>query len=585
MPAEVSQAVRLIARTAWLSCFLVVLCACSPPAEDGMTQAEEIRQEKLFAEFEWFEYEGNDPVFETEISAQEYRNPIIAGFYPDPSVVRVGEDFYLVNSTFGFYPGIPVFHSRDLVNWTQVGNVIDRPDMMDFEGVHLSQQGLYAPTIEFHDGLFYMANTCVACGGNFLVTASNPAGPWSDPVWLPEIGGIDPSLFFEDGHVFILNHGHPEGPELYDGHRAIWITEVNPVNFLAISKPKMLVDGGVNIDDKPIYVEGPHLYNVDGAYFLSAAEGGTEMGHSQVIFKSDDIWGPYLPWDNNPILTQRTLPVDRPNPVNSTGHADLFTDPAGNCWSVFLGTRTYDTVHFNTGRETFLLPCQWQDGWPVILGHGETVPYTVARPSLPQASGPEKPTSGNFRIRETFNSTLTNDWLFARIPASDWWSAGGGKLTMEARSERIGDMAQPSLIARRLQHMNMTATSALRFTPREHGDEAGMVAIQNDAYYFTFGVGQDQEGASVLRLRQRSGENDPLRGRVLTEELLDLESGQQVFLRIEVNADTARFSWSRDGETFITVHDAVDARTLSSARAGGFVGALVGMYAESDTLQ
>lgn len=133
--------------------------------------------------------------------------------------------------------------------------------------------------------------------------------------------------------------------------------------------------------------------------------------------------------------------------------------------------------------------------------------------------------------------------------------------------------------------MNMAATTALRFTPRQQGDEAGMVAIQNDAFYFTFGTGQNHAGETVLRLRQRSGEDEPLRGRVLEEVPLDIDTTQAVFLRIEVNAATARFSWSRDGETFITVHDAADARTLSSVRAGGFVGALVGMYAESDTVQ
>lgn len=575
------KAVRLSKWAGSLVCMLFLLIACSPP-DDEPVQMSESHSGDLLAEFEWFEYEGHDPVFEQEISATEYRNPIIAGFYPDPSVVRVDGDFYLVNSTFGLYPGIPVFHSRDLVNWTQIGNAIDRPDMMSFEGIHLSQQGLYAPTIEYQDGLFYLANTCVACGGNYVITAKNPAGPWSDPIWLPEVGGIDPSLFFEDGRVYIVNHDHPEGPELYEGHRAIWIREVDPVSLQSISEQKMLIDGGVNIDEKPVYVEGPHLYEVDGLYYLSAAEGGTEMDHRQVIFRSEEILGPYVPYENNPILTQRMLPDDRPNPVTSTGHADLFTDPMGNCWSVFLGTRTYDTIHFNTGRETFLLPCQWQNGWPLILEAGEKVPYVAVRPDLPAMGAPTVPTTGNFKVRETFDSTLAQDWLFIRIPSTQWWKAGQGQLTIQARSERIGDTEQPSIIARRIKHMNMAASTAVRFTPQAPGDEAGMAAIQNDAYYFTFGLGLNTEGTPVLRVRQRSGPEEPARGRVLQEIPLELDPGAPVMLRIEVHGPSANFAYSTNGETYATILAGADAKILSTVKAGGFVGAVVGMYAESE---
>ena len=187
--------------------------------------APALAQDAPTARFDWFAYEGADPEHAVvQPGPGQFRNPILSGFYPDPSNTRAGEDYYLVTSTFAYFPGLPVFHSRDLVNWTQIGNAIDRPDQVDFGTLGLSR-GLFAPTIEHHDGVFYILNTCVDCGDNFVITATDPAGPWSDPVWLPDLaGGIDPALFIdEDGSAWILNNGPPDREPEYDGHRAIWI--------------------------------------------------------------------------------------------------------------------------------------------------------------------------------------------------------------------------------------------------------------------------------------------------------------------------------------------------------------------------
>ena len=194
-------------------------------------------------------------------------------------------------------------------------------------------------------------------GGNFFVTAKDPKGPWSAPIWLKEIDGIDPSFFFDDnGKAYIVNNGPPEGAPLYNGHRAIWIQEFDLAANKLIGPRKVIVNGGVDIAKKPIWIEGPHLYRIKGWYYLMCAEGGTEAGHSEVIFRSKSPWGPFEPGPNNPILTQRDLPKDRANPVTNAGHADLIEMKDGSWWAVFLASRPYSGFRYNTGRETFLLP-------------------------------------------------------------------------------------------------------------------------------------------------------------------------------------------------------------------------------------
>lgn len=290
--------------------------------------------------FDSFEYSGKDPFFDAKAEAGEYHTPILTGFYPDPSICRAGQDYYLVNSTFAYYPGLPIFHSKDLVNWRLIGHAIDRPDQLRYHGIDVSG-AIFAPAISYHDGLFYVICTMVGSDGNFVITAKDPAGPWSDPVIL-EFGGIDPSIFFDDdGRAWIVNNDGPDGEPLYDGHRAIRIQEFDYKNLKVVGPRNVMINGGVDLSTKPIWIEGPHLYKVNGWYYLSAAEGGTGPGHSQVVFRSKNVDGPYEPWDQNPILTQRDLPPDVPAAVTCTGHADFEIGPDEKWWAVFLGVRPY----------------------------------------------------------------------------------------------------------------------------------------------------------------------------------------------------------------------------------------------------
>ena len=530
------------------------------------------------AVFDWFEYTGHDRAFEAPLPAGSYRNPILAGFHSDPSIVAARGKYYLVHSTFTYYPGIPVFESDDLVHWTQVGNVIHRPEQLDFDGLGLSR-GVFAPAIEYHDGVFYVVNTAVDAGGNFIATATDPAGPWSDPFWLPGIGGIDPSLFFDDdGKAYILNNDEPPGKPRYDGHRAIWLQQID----IAAKKPfgprKVLVDGGVKPERNPIWIEGPHLYKVDGWYYLSDAEGGTGPQHSQVVLRSRDVWGPYVPHDRNPILTQRDLPPERDLPVTNAGHADLVQGPDGSWWAVFLASRNYAVRHYNTGRETFLLPVTWADGWPEILPQGQKIPYVVPGPSFMKQPARQTPLTGNFTWRDEFDKpALDLQWLFVRVPKRPWadLAAQPGKLLIHPLRARLDTLGNPAFLARRQQHLAFEASTALALPAT--GVAAGLAAFQSGNHWYFLGVRRSDDGAEVF-LEQGVGESRP------AKTLARRAVGRADALRLKIDGDEGRYSFgyaADDGGWQWLVRDA-DATFLSTDAAGGFVGVTLGPHARDE---
>ncbi|HEY4369717.1 MAG TPA: glycoside hydrolase family 43 protein [Steroidobacteraceae bacterium] len=521
--------------------------------------------------FDWFEYTGHDAVFEQTLPAGSYRNPILAGFHPDPSITRAGNKFYLVNSSFTYFPGIPVFESADLVHWRQIGNVIDRPGELSFAGLRVSR-GVFAPDIEFHDGTFYVLNTAVDSGGNFLATARNPAGPWSDPVWLPQIDGIDPSLFFDGEQAYILNNGPPEGKPLYDGHRAIWIQQFDVAAAKPIGPRKVLVNGGVDIAKQPIWIEGPHLYKREGWYYLMCAEGGTGPNHSQVILRSRSPWGPFVAFAGNPILTQRDLAPGRADPITNAGHADLVEAPDGSWWATFLATRTYGGTHYNTGRETFLLPVTWQDGWPIILKHATSIAYVVPGPKF-MSKGTQAPLSGNFTWRDDFDSASLNPaWLQVRVPDRPWidLQAKAGSLTIHPLPAALDTLGNPSFLARRQQHISFDASTALDLPPE--GIAAGIAAFQSEGYWYFLGARRNG-GAIQLFLQTRNG------GDVTTVATASVASGQRLKLRISGAAKLYSFAYSIDDRDWQFLIRDVDGTILSTDVAGGFVGAVIGPYA------
>lgn len=573
------------------SLFILFLCACSvvsPTKTEVNTEPNLLTNTSQdAARFDWFRYEGNDHSQKLEIDSRtHFRNPILAGFYPDPSITQVGSDYYLVNSTFTYFPGIPIFHSRDLVNWTQIGNVIDRPGMLDFDGLGLSR-GVFAPTISYNEGLFYVATTCVNCGGNFIVTAKDPAGEWSDPIWLPEIGGIDPSLFFDqDGSVYITNTALPPGGARYEGHRAIWMRRVDPVTFESISEQKVILNGGVRPEENPIWIEGPHIYLKDGWYYLSAAEGGTEINHSQVILRSREVQGPYIPYEGNPIMTHRHLDPDRNNPITSIGHADYIQDNSGNWWATFLGVRPYEGDYYNTGRDTFLMPVNWEGGWPIILKDNEKVKYVIKRPDLKDAGPPQIPTSGNFTILDNFEQqTLPPYWMTPRIPKSVWHKLEQGKLEIKFRPEGLGTMRQPAMLARRQQHLSASATTKIDSIPLNARSESGLSIFQSDDYFYAIGLTRNSEGELHVVLRKKNGNDTSTNGEIITRQNITSGSPFPYYLKIKANGDSYSFYHGSDDKNWELLAEGLDGKILSTLEAGGFVGAVFGLYVQDPTIE
>jgi len=504
-----------------------------------------------------------------------YRNPVLPGFHPDPSIVKVGADFYLVTSTFGWFPGLPVFHSTDLVNWKLVSHAISRPGMVDLTGMGVVADALYAPAITFHKGTFYILNTCVRCGGNFYVTATDPKGPWSDPVWM-DFEGIDPSLFVdEDGRGWVVNNGLPKGEILYEGHRAIWIQEFDVATGKLFGPRTQLVDGGVHPEDKPIWAEGPHVYKHEGWYYLMPAEGGTADRHSQTIYRSRKPDGPYEAGPFNPILTQRDLPPGRPDRVEATGHADLVKLDDGTWWGVFLATRPFADQDTLLGRETWLLPVRWVDGWPRFLDEGAPVPLEAAKPKLPQG-----PVADWSRWTERFDAPLSPEWLRMRNPSAEQWFAIDGGLTLVAGSDAASSKGQPHFLGRRLRHPSAEYTARFSFTPEEAGDFAGLLAIMDESSFIAAGIELGGDRTRQLVLRSRASADEEANGAVVATAALP--AGGEIDLRLVIDKGAAAVSWRPAGRgAWRDLASGVSVRHMASMNSGLFTGVTVGPYAYS----
>ena len=533
---------------------------------------------KSVALFDFFYYKGNDDFYKDNPLPDEncFYNPILPGWYSDPSICTNGEDYFLVTSTFTYYPGVPIFHSKDLVNWKQIGNILNRPSqLVNMDGQDVSG-GIFAPAISYNpqNKTYYMVTTNVGAG-NFFVKTQNPFGEWSDPIMLPEVGGIDPSFFFdEDGKAYIVNNDDaPDTKPEYSGHRTIRIQEFDVKTDRTVGTRKILVNKGVSPEKKPIWIEGPHMYKINGKYFLMSAEGGTSTGHSEVIFRGDSPMGPFKPWEKNPILTQRDLDDKRINPVTCAGHADLIQTKEGDWWAVFLACRPINNTFENLGRETFLMPVKWsKDGFPYMTKAHETVPLILKRENVKRDS---ITTFGNFEKNELFDSsTLGLEWMTLRSAAAGLYSLTEtpGYLTLKCSGVSSKEKKTPAFICRRIQHHKFECSTRMLFNPVGDSEKAGILLFKDEThqYFFCMKNVKGQRSVALIQI----GEKDD---KELTVMPVDNEM-KAICLKVVSRGSTFDFYYSSDTDDWKLLCKDVDAGYLSTNMAGGFTGTTIGMY-------
>lgn len=477
-----------------------------------------------------------------------YHNPIIPGFYSDPSVCRVGDDYYLITSTFEYFPGVPVFYSKDLVNWEQIGHCIHRKEQLP-QGINI-----FAATIRHHNGLFYMITTNLrGRTGNFYVTATNPAGPWSDAVFI-DVPGIDPELFWdEDGKSYVIS-----------SDLKLFEIDLKTGKLLTEGKKVWYGTGGR-------YAEGPHIYKKDGFYYLMAAEGGTEEAHSVTIARSNYIWGPYTENPANPILTHVTAAAQGFS-IQGVGHADIIQAHDNSWWMVFHGYRNIsDKVHHILGRETCLAPVTWpKNGWPVVNGNG-TVTENMTCETLPLQPFTAIPAKTNFDEK-----TLGLEWNYLQYPVETNFSLTErpGFLRLKGAPETISTSHTSTFVGRRLTGFYFTATTQVEFNPKTENEEAGMVLVNNGSHFDL--LVKQKKGKRVAVVKLQFGRT------VYTSKEFVLKP-RPVDLKITGDKTTFAFSFAQGNKEFTEI-ETVDAKFLATETVGFFTGVYVGLYATGNNL-
>ncbi len=423
----------------------------------------------------------------------KYKNPILPGFHPDPSICRVGEDFYLITSTFEFFPGVPIYHSKNLINWELINYCLTEDTQLSLHRGKPSS-GIYAPTLRYHDGTFFMTTTNATRGGNFIVHTKDIYGKWSEPSWVKQ-AGIDPSLFWDDdGTCYFVSNGS-ENPAR-DGY-GIFLCEIDPFTGKMLSPSRRLTNGcGGRC------AEAPHIYKRGGWYYLMLAEGGTEYGHMVTMQRAKDIYGPYEKCPHNPLVTHRDASE---NPFQATGHADIVEDQNGNWWLVCLGIRPIPKVWLHhLGRETLLTPFTWhEDGWPTVGQNREI--FAEMEGPLP---GPA-PHSVSLDFEDRFeNDKLHLRWNFVRNPNRECYCPEKGRLVMKAgESDLSTPRGNPTMIAMRQQAFCMKTVAQLEGDVQV-GQCAGLTVYYNSDYHYEILVTKEADGHYDVCLRKHVADID-----------------------------------------------------------------------------
>lgn len=478
-------------------------------------------------------------------------NPIIKGFYPDPSICRAGEKYYLVCSSFEYFPGVPLFESEDLLNWKQIGHCLTRKSQVDLECIN-SSGGVFAPTIRYYKGTFYMVTTNDTYHKNFYVYTDNIYGEWSEPIFVDQ-GGIDPSLYFEGDKAYFMSNGTDE-----DGLGCIYQCEID------------IKTGKKQTESIPIwkgsggrYLESPHLYHFGEWYYLTAAEGGTEYGHMITYARGKTPYGPFESYPQNPVLTNRNLGGNQ-NQIQGIGHGDLIQDENGNTFIVCLGFRQEGmwVPYHHLGREVFLVPVTWrEDGW-FEAGIGGIVKEEMEMPIVPRKGIEPMDYSVSFQ-------TVKKDsprWCYLRKYRKECYEFLENGLCIYGTPITLDDVDAPAFIGIRQSEF----TTHLKVDVETEAEEAGVTFYLSEAHHYDLAVRKEGEQKSVI-LRFCIGDAKAVVNK------LELPFGQEkVTLKVDSEPTKYYFRTMMGGREILLGE--AQAKYLSSEVAGGFTGVVMGLY-------
>ena len=520
-------------------------------------------------------------------------NPIIRGAHPDPSICRVGNDYYIVNSSFEYFPGLPIHHSKDLVNWELIGYGLHREDQCNGEMNLVDVQsdgGIHAPTIRYHKGTFYIITTNVYNSGdgspglmrNFIITAKNPSGPWSKPHIIEGAPGIDPDIFFDDNGKVYFTGTHSPGDMNSNGIGEIWIQELDIKKWKLVGKRHTVWDGIFGC-----CTEGPHIYKEHGLYYLLVAEGGTGKNHAVMIAASENILGPYEENQRNPILTTRHLSNNYF--VNSTGHADMIELEDGRWYMVSLGKRNDLDGDANMGRETYLMPMQWEptivkweqvseDKWePLRYLFPVVAPLTGKVERFTPLPFTDRPQYINNTVIDDFlNENLDLRWTFIRVPEEKTYSLleNPGFLRLYSKPGKIEDRKRFSLVGFRQKESDFEFEVKMNFLPNKDKVESGVIHYQKEWNYLTNTVIKKRKKYYLEQKLKEKGKEVV----TLKKTILKGYDGN-IILKVKSKKDRYDFFYSlNDGSTFDYFTSIEAIKVLDR----NYTGALLGLFTTSN---
>lgn len=524
----------------------------------------------------------------------DIKNPILPGFNPDPSIIRVGDDYYIATSTFEWYPGVQIHHSKDLKNWELITRPLNRANQLNMLG-EMNSGGIWAPCLSYDNGTFYLIFTDVKGRGtshNYMVTTNDILGDWSDPIYL-DSRGFDPSLFHDDdGRKWytVATYDHiPWNTIVRDNDRAdgsitidrIWdqykklgkesplfkeilLQEYSLEENKLIGKPKKIFGNEIGV------TEAPHQFKKNGYYYLMVAEGGTSYEHCVTLARSKNIDGPYEVHPHNPIL--RALNTDAY--LQKTGHADIVETQDGETYMVFLCARPLDLKNRKgsiLGRETGIQKMIWgEDDWLRLACGGNVAQKTTPAPNLPEHKFKPKPSRDNFESKDI---DINFQWLRGDI-SKEIFSLKDrpGYLRLYGKDMIVSDYTV-SLIARRQQAFSYQASTAMEFTPDDDNQMAGLIVMYSNILYYYAYVGFDRKIGTFISIMS----NNKRDVNIYVIDPIKVDSGKKVYFKADVNREKLQFSYGLSEDSYKNIGGEFDMMLLSDENSGGFTGAYVGM--------